>query len=687
MVMFSPRSIAVVGASTTQGKVGHDILSNLLIQGYKGRVFAINPKATTILGCPAFPNMKALPQAPDMAVIAIPAAGVPQILRECAEVGTKNIVIITAGFKETGKEDGARLEQEIVRIAKEHELNIVGPNCLGILRPSVGLNASFAKYVPPVGNVALISQSGSTAVAIMDQSPHLGFGFSVVLSIGNKTVLSEIEYLKMCEEDPETAVIALYLESLERGSEFLREAARISAKKPIVLIRAGTTEQGRRAAQSHTGALASGDRGLEGICRQAGVRLAQNMEEFIDYITVLSCQPPLLSKRIAIVTNAGGLGILATDAASRVGLQLPMPSAQGCELLREALPDNASIKNPIDIIGDAKTDRYEAALAVCRDDPSIDGIAVLLSPQIMTPCSEIADAVIRVTRHSRLIPVTTCFMGGDVVHESHMKLRAAGIPTFATPERAVRALHMLQPLAPGIHKANTKPIDAQRMFPATEGLLPEADTAALFGAYQLPLPRQLLACSKAEAVAHAATMPHGAVAKISSPDILHKTDMGGVRIGLKTADDVGHAYDDIMANAAKNAPQAKIEGVLIQEMLEPGEEFIVGGVRDPSFGPMVMVGLGGIYAELFKDTSFRLAPITEADAYDMLDDLKSWKLLLGMRGKPQADIDALAQLILNVSRMMTECPQITELDCNPAIVRSDGIVIADAKVVLGTKSH
>lgn len=685
--MFSPRSIAVVGASATQGKVGHDILSNLLIQGYKGRVFAVNPKATAILGCPSYPSMAALPEPADMAVVAIPAAGVPQVLRECAAAGTKNVVVITAGFKETGAEEGAALEREVAGIAEEHALRVIGPNCLGILRPSIGLNASFAKNVPPAGNVALISQSGSTAVAIMDQSPHLGIGFSTVLSIGNKTVLSEIDYLELCADDPETTVIALYLESVEEGGRFLEAAARVARTKPVVLIRAGTTEQGRRAAQSHTGALASGDRGLDGICRQAGVRLAHTMEEFVDSIVALSSQPALPSRRIAIVTNAGGLGILATDAASRLGLELPALGPELAEELRPSLPENASLKNPIDIIGDAKTDRYEAALRACVRDPSVDGVVVLLSPQIMTPCGDIADAVIRETRHSALLPVTTCFMGGDVVHEAHVKLRAAGIPTYATPERAVFGLHVLHPLPVRLKERCGPVAPANDALARQEGLLPEEDTAALFAAFGLPLPRQQLARSREEAQHIAGAMPGGCVAKVSSQDILHKTDIGGVRVGIRTPAEAADAYDEIMANAAARAPEARVRGVLLQELLAPGAEFIVGGVRDPSFGPMVMVGLGGIYAELFKDTSFRLAPVTREDAYDMLDDLKSWNLLLGMRGKPQADIDALATLIVNVSALLCACPAISELDCNPAIVRSDGVTVADAKVVLGPKSH
>lgn len=684
--MLSPRSIAVIGASATQGKVGHDILSNLLIQGYKGRVFAVNPKATSILGCPAYGSMAALPEPAEMAVVAIPAAGVPQILEECAAAGTKHIVIITAGFKETGKEDGIALEKEVARIAQAHGLKIIGPNCLGILRPSIGLNASFAKNVPPAGNVALISQSGSTAVAIMDRSPHLGIGFSTVLSIGNKTVLSEIDYLQMCADDPETGVIALYLESMEAGAAFLQAAAAVVPKKPVVLIRAGTTEQGRRAAQSHTGALAQGDRGLQGVCAQSGVILAGNMEEFIDTITVLSMQPALLGNRIAIVTNAGGLGILAADAASKLGLQLPEPTADGCAALRSALPESASVKNPIDIIGDAKTDRYEAALRVCRDDPRIDGIVVLASPQIMTPCSEIADAILRETRHSRLLPVTTCLMGGDVVHEANTKLRRGGIPTFSTPERAVRAMHALLPHTPKPRVPLGTTTDCKGLLAGNNGLLNEEDTATLFGAFGLPLPRQMLATNRDEAKHHAAAIGTTVVAKISAPEILHKSDIGGVRTGIATPDEAAEAYDDIMANVRKRLPTANVRGVLIQEQLPPGHEFIVGGVRDASFGPMVMVGLGGIYAELFKDTTFRLAPVSATDAYDMLDDLRSWNLLLGMRGKPQADIDALADLIVKVSTMLCACDTISELDCNPAIIRHDGITIADAKVVTVRKS-
>jgi acetyl coenzyme A synthetase (ADP forming)-like protein len=687
MTLLSPRSVAIIGASTQPGKVGHDILNNLVTEEFMGKIYPVNPKAGKILGVKAYPSVKDIPGEVDLAVIVIPAAAVPAALEECGQKGIKNAVVISAGFKEVHSPEGTALEEELVAVAERHGINVVGPNCLGILRPSRKMNASFAKGIPPVGNVTLISQSGATAVGIMDLAPGLGLGFASVFSIGNKSVMNESDFLALCAEDPDTHVIGLYLESIEDGRRFLETAASITPHKRIVLLKSGVSEHGKKAAASHTGALAGSDAAIDALCTQSGIVRARSMEEFLDLLCTLSHQPRLLTDNVAVLTNAGGPGILATDACEREGLALPALSPKIAEALKPALPDTASIGNPIDLIGDAKTDRYEAGLVACRDDAGIDGLVVILTPQIMTPSEEIADAIVRIMKRSPLMPVVACFIGGSLVERARAKLRAHGIPVFDTPERAVRAMAALRtpklakpPEACGVDERCAK---ARAIIGSRTGLLPERETQELFALFGLPTLKQSVAKNADEAVAMSKDIGFPLIAKISSKDIVHKTDVGGIVANLKSDDDVRKAFDTILANVKAKAPKAAVDGVLLQQYLPAGDEFIVGGLRDPSFGPLVMVGLGGIYTELFKDTSFRIGPVSVSQAYDMLDDLTSWKLLLGMRGKKQSDIDALADLVVRVGELLCACPAVKELDINPVLVSPEGTIVADAKVILG----
>lgn len=685
MTLLAPRSIAVIGASAQPGKVGHDILNNLVTEEYDGKIYPVNPKGGKILGLTAYRSVLDIPGEVDLAVIVIPAASVPAALRDCGAKGIRNAVVISAGFKEVHSPEGAALEEEIAAIAKSRNIALVGPNCLGILRPSLRMNASFAKGLPPRGNVTLISQSGATAVGIMDLAPTLGLGFSSVFSIGNKAAMDECDFLKLCADDPETHVIGLYLESIEDGRRFLETAASIAPRKRIVLLKSGVSERGKRAAASHTGALAGSDSAIDALCTQSGIRRAHRLEEFLDLLCTFSRQPPLLSDNIAVVTNAGGPGILATDACEKEGLALPPLSPRIAESLKQALPPTASIGNPIDLIGDAKTDRYEAALEACRDDSAIDGVVVILTPQIMTPSEEIADTIIRIMRPAPLMPVVACFIGGTLVERARQKLRGHGIPVFETPEQAVRAIAALR--APGAEGfaacAEDKRAEAARaVLQNQHGLLPEDRTQRLFEIFGLPTLKQSVARARDEAVAMARAIGFPLIAKISSKDILHKTDVGGVAANLRTEEDVAKAYDDILKNVAAKAPGAAIDGVLLQQFLPAGDEFIVGALRDPSFGPLIMVGLGGIYTELFRDVAFRIGPVPRAQAYAMLEELNAWKLLLGMRGKAQSDIDALAETIVRVSALMCACPDIAELDMNPVMVSPEGTIVVDAKIVL-----
>lgn len=705
---MNPRSIAVIGASAEEGKVGHDVLKNLLTQGYRGEVFPINPKGGEILGRRVYATVGAIAETVDLAIIVTPAPTVPGILRECAVKGIRSVIVISAGFKETGTPEGKAREEEIVQIARDHRIDLLGPNCLGMLCPRIGLNASFAKALPSAGSIALISQSGALLVAILDAAgqkscSHNRFGFSTILSIGNKAILDECDFLESCSEDPATHVVGLYLESIDRGRRFAQLAQRVAATKHIVLLKAGTSTLGRRAAASHTGALAGSDAAIDAVCAHTGIHRAHSLEEFMDLLFGLSTQPPLLSPKIAVVTNAGGPGILAADAAEKEGLLLPTLTHAREEALRAQLPASASTKNPIDVVGDAGADRYRAALNACIADPEIDGICVLLTPQVMTPVGEIAEGIVTAAARNPLMPVVASFLGGASVTEARDVLAAHRIPSFDTPERAVRAMaallqHKPQARRPapkksihtmkhgsspeGVPKDRSRLRQAQEILQKLHGLLSEESTMQLMKLYDLPSPMQMLARSSEEAIMIAQRIGYPVVAKISSPQILHKTDVGGIRTDIETEAELVQSFAAIMKNVAERAPQVPVRGILLQKFLPVGSELIIGGLRDPSFGPLVMVGLGGIYTELFRDVNFRLAPVDEAQAYGMLQELKAWNMLLGMRGKPPANMDVLVRTVMGASQMLVESPQIQELDFNPVLIHGDDVTIADAKVSL-----
>jgi acetyltransferase len=482
-------------------------------------------------------------------------------------------------------------------------------------------------------------------------------------------------------------VIGLYLESIMDGRRFIAEANKLRGKKRIVLIKSGTTAHGKKAVSSHTGALAGSDAAITAACEAAGVLRAETMEEFLGLLRVLSMQPPLLSPRVAVITNAGGPGILATDEAEKRGLDLSALTEKRGSELKPKLPAAASVHNPIDVLGDALADRYTAALEAACSDEGIDGLCVLLTPQIMTPPKEIAEAIIAAKKKRPLMPIVTSFVGSDTVGDAIAKLHAASIPSFSTPEGAVRMLaalldHSFDSYSFIDSKNEHRKTDAQKILQGVSGLLSEDKTEELFTLYGLPLPKQELATSAEQAALMAEKIGFPVIMKISSPEILHKTDVGGVRANLANREAVIKAFAEIIANSKKHMPKANIKGVLVQQFLPVGNEFIVGSVRDSSFGPTILVGLGGIYTELFRDSTLRIAPVNERTAYEMLESLKSWKLLLGLRGKAQSDIDALAQVIVKVSELVTECPQITELDLNPVLVSEKGVVVADAKVIL-----
>ncbi|MDD4319335.1 MAG: acetate--CoA ligase family protein [Candidatus Peribacteraceae bacterium] len=685
--LLSPGSVAVIGASSDERKVGHLILRNLLTQGYEGAVFPVNPKGGEILGKTAFRSVGEIPQRVDMAVIVTPAETVEALAEECGKKGVASLVVISAGFGESGAE-GKKKEENLRAIAEKYGMQLVGPNCLGIMRPSLRMNASFGSHLPPAGGVALLSQSGALGEAFIDRAAGIGLGLSLFVSMGNKAAMDESDFLELCAADEETRVIGLYLENIQDGRRFLRLARSTGRTKPVVLLKAGTTERGRAAASSHTGALAGSEAAVRAICAQGGIHLAATSDAFLDLLRTLSLQPPLPSPRIAVVTNAGGPGVLAADAAEREGLELPPLTPAIADALAAQLPASASVRNPIDVLGDALADRFEHALAAAARNEETDGAVVIVTPQVMTPATDIARAVVALRERHPLFPVVACFMGGDKIAEADAILRKNGIPNFPAPETAVRMLARLQRPAHVPADEADVPFDAKRATKArtilegTDGLLDEDKTARLFSLYGLPLPRGRVAATADEAVHIATEIGFPVAAKVSSPDILHKTDMGGVRVDLKTEEDVRRAFGAIMANAKAKAPQARVAGVLIQELLPPGNEFIVGALRDPDAGPLVMAGLGGIYTELFRDAVFRLAPLAEEEAYPMLAELRSWRLLQGMRGKGPLAVPALARLLASVSVLIAECPAVREIDLNPVLITEKNLTILDAKVVV-----
>lgn len=685
MSFLTPSSIAIVGASAEETKVGHYVLKNIITQGYKGEIYPVNPKGGEILGKKVYASVTEIPGAVDCVVIVTPAKTVQALAEECGKKGVKTLVVISAGFGEIGTDEGHALEKALVETVKKYKMELVGPNCLGIIRPSIGLNASFGENVERSGSVALLSQSGAMAVALLDAAGPLNLGFSLVISMGNKAAMDECDFLEICKDDPETKVIGMYLESIKDGKRFLKIARDVCATKPIVLIKSGVSERGKHAVSSHTGALAGSDAAIDAACFQTGVRRAHSTEQFMDMIRALATQPPLLSPRIAVITNAGGPGILATDAAEKEGLILMALGDKNREQLKKALPAAASAANPVDVLGDAGMDRYAIALEACVEDPNIDGIAVMLTPQVMTPETEIAQALIKTMKSRRMMPIVTGFMGDKNIKEAEKKLHAAGIPNYPTPERAIAAMACL--LARPVNEKTMEPgcqvlTLSKKILEGKTGTLDEQSVEELFSLYKLPLPQSAVAKTADEAVQYAEKMGYPVVAKISSPQILHKSDIGGVRVNITKGADLRSAFAEIMANAKKHMPKATLNGVQIQQFLPAGNEFIVGSIRDDSFGHLILAGMGGIYTELFRDTSFRIAPVSEEEAYEMLSELKSWKLLLGLRGKGPSDIEALASLIAQVSHLVNDCPQIKELDLNPVLVWNDRIVIADAKVVI-----
>jgi len=695
-MFFNPQSVAVIGAAREPHKLGHGVLHNIIQYGYQGGVYPINPKADEILGLKAYPSILDVPGDVELAVIVVPGRYVAPVLRECGQKGVRGVIIISAGFRETGTE-GLKAEQELVAIAWEYDMRIIGPNCLGIIDTVCSLNASFAAGMPRRGEIAFMSQSGALCTAILDWALATNIGFSRFVSFGNKADVDEVDLLQAWGADPHSRVILAYLEAVTDGVRFMNVARDVTRRKPVIAIKSGTTSAGSKAVSSHTGSLAGSEQAYETAFRQSGVIRADNVQELFGLSVAFANQPPLPGNRVAIVTNAGGPGIMATDALEGAGLRLAGLQRETVNRLHEYLPPAASFYNPVDVLGDALADRYGQALTAVLKDENVDGVAVILTPQAMTQIVETAQAIGEIAaRYGK--PVVSCFMGQEKVSLAYDTLREHHIPNYSFPGQAINALGALHQYNQWLERPEPEilrfKVDPERAYKAIEKAradnrltLGDMEAREVIAAYGIPTPEVKLAHSPDEAVKLANEISYPVVMKIISPDILHKSDVGGVKVGMMTPSDVRDAYDLITYRARRFMPGADIWGVSVQQMVPQGKEIIIGVNRDPQFGPLIMFGMGGIYVEVLKDVTFRLAPLSRQDAKEMIQEIRTYRLLRGVRGEAPVDIEAITDVLLRVSQLVMDFPEIVELDINPLMALEDRAVAVDMRMVVEARKE
>lgn len=692
--VFRPRSVAVVGASRRPGSIGHEVFRNLLSGGFAGVVYPVNPAAHAIAAVRAYPTVSAIPEPVDLAVIVVPSAAVLDAAQDCLDAGVRGLVVISAGFAETSPE-GRHRQNELLRRCRERGVRLIGPNCMGVLvsTPESTMNATFAPALPPPGKVAAASQSGALGIAILQEARRLGIGISSFISMGNKADVSSNDLLECWEDDPSTEVILLYLESFGNPRRFGRVARRIGARKPIVAVKGGRASAGQRAAASHTAALAGSEIAVEALFQQAGVMRCDTLEELFDVTTLLANQPLPEGNRVGIITNAGGLGILCADACESNGLEIPELADDTKAALRAILPPEASVGNPVDMLASGSPESYGEALRCVLGDPGVDAAIVLFIPPLVTNATDVAAALVAACNPPPTKPVLTCFVGAQGISDT---LRGAvSIPSYAFPEGAARALgHAAQRAAwlrrpighpaafDDINEAAARGIVDAALQREERPWLSPTEIRALLSAYGIALPRELVARTPEEAAAAAARIGAPVAVKLQSSTLTHKTDVGGVQLNIRSPEAAAAAYQAIATSLAGRGLAAAMDGVLVQEMVTGGVECLVGVVTDPVFGPLIAFGLGGVAAEALGDVAFRLHPLTDVDANQLIESTKAARFLRGLRGEEPADVDALRGLLLRISRLIDDVPEIAELDLNPVLVRPRGALALDARIRL-----
>jgi acetyltransferase len=695
---FHPRHIAVIGASANPSKIGYSVLSNLIQAGFEGAIYPVNPKATEILGHPVTANVADLPQGLDMAVLTVPRDPVVPAMRQLAELGTKSVVIITAGFKEVGRE-GFYLEQELRDIAEQNDMALLGPNCLGLINSGAGINVTFASGSPLPGNIAFFSQSGALCQAILDWAVGENMGFSKFVSLGNKAVVNEAHMLEYLGDDTDTDVILGYIENVSQGQEFMRKARAMSRKKPVLMIKSGTSTSGAKAASSHTGAIAGSDQAYEAALQQGGIMRVRDIASLFTLSQAFSCQPLPQGPNLAVVTNSGGPGIMTADACERSKLHMARLSQETIEEMQGFLPSFASLHNPVDIIGDADAERYRLTSETVLKDQNVNALLILLTPTatVVSEMDRVADNIIHLASGADK-PVFVCLMGKHSIAAAQQKLAQAGIPCYNFPEPVIQSLEAMYSYFQWRNRPEEQVEQIQtdreraeeivsgfrsRLSPGRSVEIVEYQAQELLRAYDLPAAATDLATTSAEAAQAAERIGYPVVLKVASPDISHKSDVGGVKVNLRSSEEVRQAFLEITTQAKYHEPEAFIHGCLIQEMAPGGmKEIIVGFNRDDQFGPLLMFGLGGIHVEVLRDISFKLAPISRSQASDMIRSIKSYMLLKGVRGEAGVNIRAIEDILVRVSQLAMDFPDIVEADLNPVLVDENRAIVADVRLTL-----
>jgi len=692
--VLRPRRVAVIGASRTPNTIGHEIVANLVGYGFTGTVFPVNPKADAIHSLKTYPNIGAVPDRVDMAVITVPKQYVLAVAEECGQAGVQGLTVISAGFREVGGA-GVERERQLVEVVRRYGMRMVGPNCMGVLNadPDVSMNATFAPSMPPFGRAAFVSQSGAMGLSVLDYAKEYGIGISQFVSMGNKPEVSGNDLLLHWEHDPSVGLVLMYVENFGNPRKFLEIARRMTRTKPIIVVKSGRSKVGARAASSHTGALAANDVLVDAMLSQAGVMRAETVEELFDLAMAFSGGRMPRSRRTAVVTNSGGPGILAADALERVAVELPELAPETVARLKPLFPEEASLRNPLDMIASATPPGYRAALDALLCDPNVDSALAIFVPPLGIKQADVAEAIASVAGAHPDKPVLAVLMGREGLPQGKAELHEVGVPAYIFPESAARALSALcrqrewaeRPIPP-VEELTVDRTTAARLLAdaraAGQSRLGEVESLALLRAYGISTATAGLARTADDAVALAARSGGAVAMKIVSPEIVHKTDVGGVKVGVEGAAAVRAAFDEIVASARRAVPGATIHGVLVQEMVVGGRETIAGVTRDPSFGPLVMFGLGGIFVEVLRDVIFRVAPINRRDAADMIAGLRGAKLLDALRGSPPADRRAIEEVLLRLSLLAEHFPEIAELDVNPLLAFPDRAVAVDGRVLL-----
>ena len=698
--IFSPTSVAIIGASNREGSVGNAVIANILSGGFTGKLYPVNPSSDTIIGLKCYKNILDIGYHIDLAVIVTPSSIVPQVTEDCGKKGVKAAVIISAGFKETG-EQGKILEDQIKRIAKDHGMRLIGPNCIGFINtdPNVSLNASFTKGMPKSGNIALVSQSGAICVAMLEYAKMRNMGFSKVISLGNKADLNENDLLTMLGNDDSTEVILMYIEDLVDGRKFIEISSyvtgEIEKRKPILALKVGESTIGAKSIASHTGALAGSQETYKAIFAQSGVLRVETLEELFDYAIAFVYQPIPRGVGTVVVSNAGGPAIIVADAAAKYNLKLSKLSEKTINELRKMLPKTASLINPIDIIGDADHTRYENALRAVPGDPNVDSCIVISTPQMMLNMESLAEITIKINKEFKEKTILSCMMAISGIENALAKLDENKIPQYSFPESSARAIVAMQEYRSWIARPRTgiKQFDVSKdevrtLFAKVKekgrNYVHETEAMQVVKSYGFHIPKSRIATNEDDCVNLSEEIGYPVVLKISSPDIVHKVDVGGVELNLKNAQEVRDAFQRIMQNVRQAKGDASIVGINIQEFIRNGKEVIIGMKRDHQFGPLLMFGLGGIYVEIFRDVSFRLAPIKELGARHMIESTKVSKILLGARGEPPSDIESIVECLQRMSQLVTDFSEIQEIEINPLLVfeQGKGCKVVDARIVI-----